>query len=108
MEWNVYFYNVNHQKIETFNIFNHRYFTGYVKQHLQTCTDKDSFAEELKSELRYYFWSKSEWEIIIKPWVGNKTPGEEKIDIYAQVMLNFNIFLDYIWNNREEFLNEFR
>ena len=102
MEWNVYYYNVNRQKIETFNIFKHGYFVKYIAQHLQTCVDKDSFAKELQSELRYYFWSKSEWEIIIAPWVGNKNPDEVKIDVYDQIMLNFNIFVDYIWNNRQE------
>jgi len=101
MKWNVYYYNVNKQKIETYNIFEHGSFVYYIEEAIKEYNDKESFAEQLKRELRYYFWSKAEWEIIISPWCGNKNPDEIKIDVYDQVMLNWNIFVDYVWENRE-------
>lgn len=53
--------------------------------------------EEVKSALFYSFASKSEYEIIVKPFVGNKNCKETKIDVYKQVMLNFDLFIDYLF-----------
>ena len=49
----------------------------------------------------YYFWSKCEWEIILSDWPPSDTFCKEKIDVFDQVMLNWDIFVDYIWNNRQ-------
>ena len=66
---------------------------------------KDIYPAKLKSELLYYFWSKSEFEVIIAPWVGgDKDKDSVKIDVYDQVMNNFEVFVDYVWNNKEELL----
>ena len=104
MKWNVYFHNFNKNEIEVYNIFNHSCFTYEVKQAIKKYKDKDSFIDKLKSELRYYFWSKCEWEVIISPWVGRKEPCNAKIDVYDQVMLNWNVFADYVWENRNKLL----
>lgn len=97
MKWNVFYHNVNTQKIEIFNIFDHYTFNEYTHKHLKECATKEKFAEKLKSELRYYFWSKSQWEIIISPWVGGRDTKDIKVDVYTQVMNNFDIFVDYVW-----------
>lgn len=104
MKWNVYFHNYNKNEIEPYNIFNHSCFTYEVKQAIKKYKDKDTFAEKLKIKLAYYFWSKCEWEIIISPWIGKKESCNEKIDVYDQVMLNWDIFVDYVWNNKKELL----
>ena len=143
MEWNVYRYNINRNKIETFNIFDHWSFSDYAKKAAKKYKTKEDFAEQLKRELMYYFWSKSEHELIIesstdnriylKPWVGCRNPEEVKIDvtdetnfdwksfaeihtnrqrygnkaksdIYEQVMMNWDKFVDYCWNNKKELL----
>lgn len=44
----------------------------------------------------YYFWSKTEWEVIVSPWVGKG--GDEKIDVYDQLKLNWDKFVDYVWS----------
>ena len=106
MKWNVFYHNVNTQKIETFNIFKHYTFNEYVKQHLKECQTKEEFAEKLKSELHYYFWCKAEYEVIISPWCGGRNTEDIKVDIYTQVINNFDVFVDYVWNNRENFENE--
>lgn len=104
MKWNVYFHNFNTNKIEEYNIFNHSSFRYEVKQLIKKYKDKDTFIEKLKSELMYYFWKKSEWEVIVSPWVGRKEPCNIKIDVYDQVMLNWNVFADYVWDNKKELL----
>lgn len=101
MKWNVYVYNHNKQKIEPFNIFEHRSFNEYVNRHLSEYSDKLEFAEQLKSELRYYFWAKAEWEVAVAPWVGGDREQDAiKLDVYNQVVNNFEVFLDYVWNHK--------
>lgn len=107
MEWNVFYYDINRRKISTFNIFDHGSFDKWIQKDLKEIKDKDEFAKALKSNLMYYFWCKSEWEIILAPWCGgDREKDAVKIDVYTQVMNNFEIFLDYVWNNKEEILNE--
>lgn len=101
LEWNVYRFNINKQKIEVFNIFDHYSFKEYVKKALieyEYC--KEDFIKQLKSELCYYFGGKSEYEVIITCWVGgDREKVNQKIDIYDQVMMNWDKFVDYVWNN---------
>lgn len=137
MEWNVYRFNVNYQKIETFNIFDHGTFNSYAQSYLCKDETKKDFEVHLRSELFYYFCSKCEWELVIEitedhsiflnPWVGCREPekvsidvtddtsfdwrsfaelhtkkqiykNEAKIDVYDQVMWNWDAFVDYCWS----------
>ena len=102
MKWNVFYYNMNAHKIETFNIFDHWKFREDLQSDLKKCKIKETFAERLKSELFYYFGYKSEWELLFSPWVsGDREKDTVKIDVYTQVMANFNVLLDYIWENKD-------
>lgn len=101
MEWNVCRHNVNRDKMEVYNIFEHGGFKEYVDKWLKECKEKEDFERHLDSELFYYFGSKAEWEIIISPWVGSRNNPEEKIDVYDQVMLNWDKFLNYVWSYKE-------
>lgn len=86
------------------------------------------FAAEVKTSLMYYFWSKCEWEVVITSWppyvdgkevdrlYDEKTnmlidygrfvrtdvrlETREKIDVFDQVMMNWDQFIDYLWRNR--------
>lgn len=100
MEWNVFYHDINAHKIRTLNIFDHARFNRDVLKYLEECKDKDEFAQKLKSELMYNFWCKSEYEIIISPWCGGGNTKDIKVDIYTQVMNNWNVFVDYVWNSR--------
>lgn len=91
MEWIVYNFNINKQKIETYNIFKHWSFSDYTKKAANKLKTKEEFAEQLKRELMYYFWSRSEWELIIEitednriflnPWVGCREPEKVRINV---------------------------
>lgn len=100
MEWNVFYHNVNIQKIVPFNIFQHGRFRKDVEELLKDFDDKEDFAKQLKSELMYNFWCKSEYEVIISPWCGGRSTEDIKVDIYSQVMLNWEIFVDYVWGTK--------
>ena len=99
MEWYVYYYNFNQRRIESYNIFDHYRFRKDVEGSLHECKTREEFAKALRSHLFYYFNSKCEWEVLISPWVGNKEEGKIKVDVYDQVMLNWDIFLEYVWTH---------
>ena len=131
MVWNVYREDFNHGAIVKYNIFDHSGFAQDVNNLLKEDITKDEFAEQLKRSLRYYFWGKSEYEVVITSWpvyinraeldrlnteyeeYNNKwghypyniniVPNVgEKIDIYSQVMMNFDIFVDMIWREKND------
>lgn len=90
-----------------------------------------AFVERIKSNLMYYYWSKAEWEVVVTSWppymsleevdrVNNeiskyeKEYGHkpytahfspvigEKIDVYDQVMLNWDMFVEYVLSHTKE------
>jgi len=56
---------------------------------------KDELDEMLDQEAMYHFWSKCEYEILIRDWPSGKE--EEKIDVYDQLKMNWNNFVDFFW-----------
>ena len=141
MEWYVYIFNINKQKIEPYNIFNHYSFREYTKKAAKKFKTKEEFAEQVKRELQYYFWSKAEYELIVEitedgcvflsPWCGCKEPekarvyvsndegydwigftnmhtkrqiygNKAKIDIYDQVMFDWDNFVEYVYSNEKQ------
>lgn len=100
MVWNVYHYNMNTRKIETFDIFQHGRFRADVEKSLAECSNKNTFADRLNRDLQYYFWAKYEYEIFLVPWSHGKNDDEVKIDIYKQVRLNWDVFVDYVWSHK--------
>lgn len=100
MEWNVYYYDINKNQITTFNIFRHGRFREDVQDYLRTYATKTEFAERVERSLSYFFWCKSEYEILIRAWCGGSGKEEIKVDIYSQVMLNFDRFIDYLWSQK--------
>ena len=98
MEWYVYVEDINGRHITTYNIFQHgRFMDDVQKIYKQYKDDFDIFSCEIQKSLRYYFWSKAEWEIILSDWPESKIFQKEKIDVYDQVMLNWDIFIRYVW-----------
>ena len=57
------------------------------------------FKDRLKQVLMYYFWAKCEYEVIVSSFPPDEKSKDEKVDIYSQVMLNFDIFCDYVYSN---------
>lgn len=104
MQWFVYNFNINAQKIETYNIFKHYSFLEYVKKAAKNYKTKEEFVKQLKRELQYYFWSKCEWELIIEitednhiflnPWVGCREPEKVRIDITDDTNLDWRSFAE--------------
>ena len=88
-------YDVNADDVIFYNVFEHGSFKKSVTTLLNETDDYDTFKSELKKELMYYFWSKCEWEIVVTGFPIDKT--KKKLDVYDQVIANFDIFAEYIW-----------
>ena len=103
LEYNVYVENFNSRKIEVYNIFKYNNLENIFKEIKKETNSKEEFLEKVKRELQYRYWSKCEWEIILSEWppVKDDSFKREKIDVYDQIMLNWNIFSEYVWNNIE-------
>lgn len=101
MEWYAYYHDSNARKIRPCNVFDHGDFRRDVEKLLKKKDiDRDAFSKELRSTMMYYFWSKCEYEVlIIKEWVGPS--AETKVDIFGQVALNWERFVDYLWGLRK-------
>lgn len=122
LEWNVFVEDFNRRDIVVYNIFQHGGFSDALQKIAKQRPSKEVFADLIRCQLSYYFWSKSEYEVIVTSWPAyisqeelcrlieenesSKYPNKklnvcpevgEKIDIYTQVMLNFKLFVDYTY-----------
>ena len=68
-------------------------------------THKISTKEEckkfLENELRYHFWGKCEWEVIVCDWPCGETVDSSnpvKIDVWDQIKPNIDIITDLVWD----------
>ena len=87
--WIVKNFDCNAQKIKDYDILKYR--EDDIKKLKKKCATKEEFAEALRRECMYRFWSKAEWELIIgltedgrvilRPWCGCYNPDEVKIDV---------------------------
>ena len=103
--WNVFIGDFNRRKIEIYNVFNHyNFYEDCIKNIKKYDSDKESFKKELNKSIHYYFWCKCEWEIILSSWppMPENRFKSEKIDVCDQLLLNWDIFVDYIWENKKE------
>ena len=101
-EYNVWVFNHNTQKIELYNILNHRAFAEEIDELLEECEDIKEFSKELHAEAVFYFWCKAEWEIIMVPWCGcrDEEKAQSKIDVFSQLDANWDVFVKMLWEDK--------
>lgn len=81
---------------------------------------KDVFEKQVLRSLQYHFWARCEYEVVITDWPTTISAEEfnriknsdantskyrfnitpyigEKVDVYSQVMLNKDLFINYLW-----------
>lgn len=126
MVWNTYRANFNSRRIEIYNVFNHYSFYESVKKIIQKRLSKEDLSVALRREVRYYFWSRCEYEVTIAPFPAyiddarlekmidqrddfyddyGQYPcvstvhldSAMKVDIADQVLLNWDAFVDYVY-----------
>lgn len=98
-KWNVWIWDFNHDKLESYDVV--PMFIDELKnlKKSEKPKTKEEFNEFLKREAKYHYWSKCEYEMIIHGWPKNK--NNEKVDVYNQLVLNWDTFVDCFWNSLE-------
>lgn len=125
LQYFVYVENFNKNKIEKYNVLSDAIVEEILDNAVENPT-KENFAKATEQVFKYYFWARSEWEVIVTDWpphVGisevNRLVNEvdkytavmgkepyllmtklnvaEKIDVYDQLKLNWNILIDYMY-----------
>ena len=129
--WNVFICDMNTKQVEIHNIFNHYSFRESIKKLMKEKLTKEEFDERLRREISYYYWTKVEWEITIASYPTyidraeferlmaerekhyretGKYPysnyvnyaGAKRVDVYDQIMLNWDAFVNYVWEHKGE------
>ena len=98
LEWYVILPNMNKKNDLFFNVFNSNRFRRSLMD-LKARAKKDgsvSIEDGVQQALRYSFWAKTEYEIIVTALFGR---DDYKIDVYTQVMLHFTQFYKYLRDN---------
>lgn len=101
LEWWVYFGDFNAGEIKRYNIFAHGgFWKDLVKCAKERKNDYEGFCEFVYFHLQYYFWSKCEYEVVISHFPHHDRHKDRKVDIFEQVLMNWDRFIEYVWENR--------
>ncbi len=89
LSWKVKNFDCNRQVIEDYDVLEYR--EADIKKIKKKCTTKEEFAEELRSEFQYRYWSRAEYELVIEidendkiwlnPWCGCRNPQDVRINV---------------------------
>ena len=106
-EWYVYVSNFNSKEIETFNVFHSYSFLRGCKESFKRYKLPDQYdelVEGIRRAAAYSFWSKCEYETVITELFSRDGFNEKKIDVYQQLMLNWDSFVEYTIKHKAYFL----
>ena len=90
--FNVINYDINRQKFISYNILPYlvnTYEEIKKDKYRKTPETFEEFKHFVEKESMYQFWSRCEYEIILKDWPCQKV--EEKWDVYDQIMMNLDV-----------------
>ena len=105
LEYNVVVHDFNSGEFVPFNVLSHGRLIPAIKKIFKNVgEDRKKFDEELKNECMYNFWSKCEYEIVLSSWPPSERFENEKVDVYDQLRLNWQVFSDYVWNNKKDII----
>ena len=96
LEWYVLRNNFNTGKIESFNVLNN--WEDRLKKIRKKTKNKEEFKEQVKREFMYYYWCKTEYEILVSSLFAKSIDDFQKIDIWTQLEPNLNNIINYIIN----------
>lgn len=89
MDFLVYREDFTTGKIKPWNVFSH----GSFDRSLRELAEHGAFTEEeVRREAAYYFWSKSEYEIILSTWAARRQ--DMKVSVYDQIVMNWDLFFE--------------
>ena len=90
--------NVNTEKFEFYDVMPYfiRCYDEAKKRKKQPKTYEE-FKEFIKGKSMYMYCGRCEWEIVLKPWVGNSK--EKKVDVHWQLMHNLDLVTSILMLN---------
>lgn len=120
--WNVWFCDLSGKNIEQRNVFNlsctfNNDFEKLVKRVKKENLSKKDFEDAFRRICLYSYWAKREYEVCIAdlPWFSHYDDAEkikegyarwvkvaEKVDVYTQLLMNWDRFVDYTWAQIKE------
>ena len=113
LSWKVKNFDINKQAIVDYDILKYR--EDQIKKFKKQSATKEEFAEKLRREFQYIYWSRSEYELVVSidendcvwltPWVGCSEPEKVKIDVTDDESFDWRGFAEVhikkqIYNNR--------
>lgn len=101
LTWNTVLYNG--KQIEGFNVFTNYNFNKAINDLLEVPDIQfDEFNEIIDRTAQWQFWGRCEYEILVNAWPASSQDSSYKLDIYEQLKLNWDRFIDYVWNSYKE------
>lgn len=95
--WKVLHHDFNGGKVEFYDILSHGAFLDDIKQSRKDYPDDDVlFMDDVRTFLRYYFWSRCEHEILVSGMHPKKGEEPSKVDVFDQVDANWGAFCAYL------------
>lgn len=95
--WNVWLWDINHDELEVYDVIP-RFIYEFKRLKKKNIPDTiEKLSEWLNSEALHTFWSRCEYEILIYGWPPRKS--NEKVDVYDQLQLNWEAFVNYFYEN---------
>lgn len=102
LSWKVKNFDCNKQVIEDYDILKYR--EDFIKKLKKKCETKEKFAEQMRRECQWRYWSKAEWELIIRltddgrvlllPWCGGRDPERIAIDVTNDTSFDWKGFAE--------------
>lgn len=103
MSWKVKNYNINANKIEDYDIFQH--YGTIINKIKKEFSNKEDFSKALNSQIMWQYWSRAEYELIIEidenkniwliSWCGCRNPEEVKINVTNDSSFDWKTFAEF-------------
>ena len=103
LTWKVKNYFTGTNKVWDYDVLQYR--EDQIKKLKKKCSTKDEFAEEMRREMMWQYWSRAEYEVIIEidddnhiwlsPWVGCRDPESVKIDVTNDESFDWRNFAEH-------------
>ena len=103
-EWYTFIEDFNKKEIIIFNVFRSHNFLEGCKRTFKRFKETERIEKEIKNWALYSFCSKFEYEIVITSLSNSDNFNERKIDVYDQLMLNWDAFFKYVLEHKAYFL----
>lgn len=103
LSWNVKKFDFNKQTIEDYDVLKYR--EDFIKKLKKKCETKEEFVENLRREFQWQYWSRCEYELIVKiteeerilliPWCGCRNEEQSTIDVTDDLSFDWAGFANH-------------